>query len=221
MDSAVQRKNMVDSQVRPSDVTDRRIARAMLAVPRETFVPQDRKAVAYMDDDLSLGGEAPLQGRALLAPRTLSKLLQGLAIPDDAVVLDIGGATGYSAAVLAQFCRKVVALESSDGMASVARDNLAALGLSNVEVVNGKLTSGYSDACPFDAILVGGRVSDILPGLLDQLKDGGRLAAIIDEDGVGKAYLWQRYGMSWDRRWLFDAEGPMLPGCAKKVEFEF
>ena len=125
MDSAVQRKNMVDFQVLPSDVTDRRIARAMLAVPREAFVPASRRAVAYMDGHVAVSEESRKVARVLLAPRTLAKMIQHLALGDGAVVLDLAPATGYSTAILARIAAKVVAIESTPlvrcGRADAAR----------------------------------------------------------------------------------------------------
>ncbi|MDX2158821.1 MAG: protein-L-isoaspartate O-methyltransferase [Hyphomicrobiaceae bacterium] len=219
MDSAVQRRNMVDSQVRPSDVTDRRIPRAMLEVPREAFVPAARRAIAYMDGDLAVSGPEVAAQRALMAPRTLAKMIQALEIGPDALVLDVGPATGYSTAVLAHMARHVVALEVDETLAEQAKAALGGLGVANVDVVTGPLTEGVGERGPFDAILVAGRVSGIPGRLLDQLKDGGRLVAILDEAGVGRVTVWRRYAMSFDRRPLFDAEAVLLPGFGRKAEF--
>ena len=213
-DFSTQRKAMVDSQVRPSDVTDRRIPRAMLEVPREAFVPSTQQAVAYRDVDLRLTG-----GRVLLAPRVLAKMMQNLELGDDAVVLDIGGATGYSAALLSHFAKRVVALESDPGLADRARGMLGRDG--NVKVVTGALTEGVADEGPFDAILINGAVTDVGPGLLDQLKDGGRLVAVMLDRGVGRAFVWRRFAMQFDRRPLFDATAPLLPGFEEKAAFVF
>lgn len=217
MDSAIQRKNMVDSQVRPNDVTDRRIARAMLEVPREAFVPASRRAVAYMDGNLPLSGGR--SARVLLAARTLAKMMQQLELGDGAVVLDLAPATGYSTAVLARIARQVVAVESDTALAETAKSTLASIGVANAEVVAGPIGEGLPARGPYDAILLGGKVSDVPAALLNQLKDGGRLVGIVDVDGVGKACEWRRYAMSFDRRMLFDAEAPMLPGFERKMEF--
>lgn len=219
MDSAVQRRNMVDSQVRPNDVTDRRIARAMLDVPREAFVPPSKRAVAYMDANLAVTGDRDGGARVLLAPRTLAKLIQHLELADDAVVLDVAPATGYSTAVLAHMTRRVVAVESDTAMAAGMKSVLDGMGLANAEVVAGPAGQGLPDRAPFDAILIGGKIADVPAALLNQLKDGGRLVAIVDQRGVGKATEWRRYGMSFDRRPLFDAEAPVLPGFEPKAEF--
>jgi protein-L-isoaspartate(D-aspartate) O-methyltransferase len=219
MDSAIQRKNMVDSQVRPSDVTDRRISRAMLEVPREAFVPESQRAVAYMDGNLvvSVPGERP--ERALLAPRTFAKMAQQLELEPGATVLDIAPATGYSTAVLSRIVNRVVAVESDARLAEGAKSTLARLGYSNCEVVVGDMREGYRGHGPFDAILINGKVSDVPPALLNQLKDSARLVAILDINGVGKAFEWQRFAMSFDRRPLFDAEALVIPGFERVPEF--
>jgi protein-L-isoaspartate(D-aspartate) O-methyltransferase len=215
-DFATQRINMVDSQVRPSDVTDRRILRAMLALPRETFVPGQVKATAYMDEHLALG-----QGRYLLAPRTFAKLVQLLTIGEDDAVLDVACATGYSTAVLAMLARSVVGLEGNAGLAQQAQTALAGLGRTNTMVKTGELTAGAPGEGPFDAILINGCVVDVPDALLDQLKDGGRLAAVRSDGPVGQATLWRRHGTSFDARPAFDAGAPLLPGFEKQPGFVF
>ncbi len=221
MDSAVQRRNMVDSQVRPSDVVDRRIARAMLEVPREAFVPVSRQATAYMDGNIAVTADGVRPVRALLAPRTLAKMIQHLELGDNTIVLDVAPATGYSTAVLARMTRQVVALESDPGLAGQAQAALAGLGCTNAQVIVGPLGDGLAARGPYDAILLGGKVADVPPALLNQLKDGGRLLAIVEQGGVAKAFEWRRYAMSFDSRALFDAEAPMLPGFERKSEFVF
>ena len=215
-DYAVQRTNMVESQVRPSDMTDRRVIRAMLALPRERFVPADRQSIAYMDEQVRV---AP--GRALLAPRVLAKMLQAAEIGDNAVVLDVGCATGYSSAVIARFTQTVVALEQDTGLARTATETLAGLGIDNVAVVTGDLAAGVAAEGPFDAILVNGAIAEIPRGLLDQLKDGGRLIAIRSEGALSRAVVHRRRGMAFDASLAFDANGPMLPGFERRAAFVF
>jgi protein-L-isoaspartate(D-aspartate) O-methyltransferase len=219
MDSTVQRKNMVDSQVRPSDVTDRRIARAMLDVPREMFAPRSQRPIAYMDGHLRVTDDGERPTRVLLAPRTLGKMIQHLDLEADATVLDVACATGYSTAVLAHVVRKVVGLECNAELAEGAREALAKLGLENAAVHVGALGDGVADRGPFDAILVNGMVAEVPGSLLNQLKDGGRLIAILDINGMGKVFEWRRFAMNFDRRALFDAEAPALPGFERTAEF--
>lgn len=213
-DFATQRKAMVDSQVRPSDVTDRRIIRAMQEVPREEFVPGALRAIAHMDEHLQIGA-----GRAILAPRLFAKLVQSLDLEADAAVLDLGCASGYSAAVLAKLASRVVALEPDAILAERAQALLGRSG--NVIVRATGLAAGAAEEAPFDAILLNGAIPDAPRGLLDQLKDGGCLVAILVTSGVGKATLWRRYGTQFDQRTLFDAGAPALPGFERKAEFTF
>lgn len=158
-DFRVQRVNMVDSQVRPSDVTDRRIPRAMLEVPRELFVPADKRAIAYMDDPIPVGTTEG-HARQMPAPRLLAKMLQHLDVGDDALVLDVGCTTGYAAAVLARMARAVVALEQDGVLAERAAKALREAGAGNVNVESGPLTGGVAARAPYDAILIEGGVAD-------------------------------------------------------------
>jgi protein-L-isoaspartate(D-aspartate) O-methyltransferase len=175
IDSKQQRLNMVESQVRPSDITDRRIIRAMLEVPREAFVPPALHELAYMDEAVPVvrrvDGRAT---RALLAPRTFAKLVQLAEIGPEAVVLDVGCATGYSTAVLAKLAKAVVALEVVAALAARAAETLRQLHVSNALVLRGALEAGAASHAPFDAILLNGADEHVPQDLLDQLKDGGR-----------------------------------------------
>ena len=218
VDAATQRMNMVESQVLTSDVTDRRILRAMRELPRERFVPAPMTALAYMDEAVPVT-PAGAERRWLLAPRVLAKLLQLADIGDDNHVLDVGGATGYSAAVLAGMGRSVIALESNIKLAEQARANLAALALDNASVTVGELTAGWLDKAPYDAIVLQGAAATVPEALFDQLKDGGRLVAVLLENGLGKATIWRRLGRSVDAWGEFDAAAPVLPGFERTPVF--
>ncbi len=218
-DYAIQRANMVESQVRTADVTDRRILRAMSHVPRELFATGNTKALSYMDEHLPVG-----QGRErrfLLAPRTFAKLVQLLEIDEGDAVLDVCSATGYSTAVLARLAKRVVAVEPDADLAASARATLAPLTEGNVVVKSRPCTEGAPDEGPYDAILINGCVAGVPDSLLDQLKDGGRLAAVVASDSVGKAMLWRRRGPIFDSRPEFDAAAPALAGFAKEAGFVF
>jgi len=220
---AVQRANMVESQVRPSDVTDRRIVRAMGALPRERFVADEARAVAYMDQDVPAKGGAA-RGRAarmMLAPRALAKLVQLADLDAGERVLDVGCASGYSTALLAQLAGKVIGLEADAGMADAARSLIAELKLTNAQIETGALSEGARRHAPFDAILLQGCIPEAPGGLLGQLKPGGRLVAILADGTFGKATIWRRSGESADMRPMFDAGGPALPGFERKTAFVF
>lgn len=222
IDFAVQRKNMVESQVRPSDVTDRRIIRAMLEVPREAFVPPQLKSLACMDDAVAVEGADGAHGRrprAMMAPRVLAKLLQLASLEATDVVLTVGCANGYASAVISRIVQTVVALESDAALAAAASQTLGALSADNVAVVTGPLAGGYASEGPYDAIVLEGAVPDVPRALLDQLKDGGRLVAVVNQGPVGKAVLWRRLGATFDSRADFDASAPPLPGFERAPQF--
>jgi protein-L-isoaspartate(D-aspartate) O-methyltransferase len=220
IDHATQRLNMVESQVRPSDVTDRRITRAMREIPREAFVPGPLKSIAYADEPLKVSDAAHNQ-RYILAPRLLAKLVQLLEIEPDGMVLDVGPATGYSTALLARLGQAVVALEEDARLAERTQEVLANQGVDNAVVITGSMSQGAADEGPYDAILINGAVVDVPTALLDQLKDGGRCVAVSIDNGVGRATVWRRHGMSFDRRPAFDASAPYLPGFEPAAGFIF
>lgn len=222
MDYATQRKNMVESQVRPSDVTDRRIIRAMLELPRELFAPERFRELAYMDGAVPLtpAGHAGAR-RALLSARVLAKLVQAAEISSTAAVLDIGAGTGYSSALLAQLAGRVVALESDGTLATAARETLRQVGAEAVTVVEGALPQGCPDEGPYDAILIEGAVEVVPPELLDQLKDGGRLVGIVGGRSSGRATVWRRDGTTFGRTTIFDASADVLPGFEEARAFAF
>jgi protein-L-isoaspartate(D-aspartate) O-methyltransferase len=222
MDFETQRKNMVESQVRPSDVTDRRIIRAMLAVPREAFVPESMAGLAYMDADVSVAGAGRGgTGRALLAPRTFARLVDLARIEPEDAVLDIGTATGYSAAVMAEIGATVVALECDERLARQARSALDRLGIANVTVVTGGLAAGWPGEGPYDAIVLEGAVPEVPAMLLEQLKDGGRLVAVLARGRLGKAAVWRRIEGTFDVTLAFDAGAPLLPDFETAPVFAF
>jgi protein-L-isoaspartate(D-aspartate) O-methyltransferase len=218
VDAALQRLNMVDSQVLPSDVTDHRILRAMRELPREKFVPPALSPLAYMDEAVPVSPAGSAR-RWLLAPRVAAKLLQLADVGEHDHVLDIGCATGYSAALLSRLARSVIAMECDETLVATARSNLADLGMSNVSVLQGSLILGCANKAPYDVIVLQGSIDVPLDDLLDQLKDGGRLVAIVNEGGLGRATIWKRFGRSMDDRVAFDASAPELPGFQKAPAF--
>jgi protein-L-isoaspartate(D-aspartate) O-methyltransferase len=219
VDYATQRKNMVESQVRPSDVTDRRIIRAMLEIPREAFAPEGKREIAYMDGSVALTGSTG-QRRELLAPRTLAKLIQAAEIDDGGTVLIIGAVTGYSAAIASKLAGSVVALECDPAFVSAAGQALAG-GVSNVSCVAGPLPAGWQEGAPYDAIVIEGAVAVVPEALLQQLKDGGRLVAILGQGASGKAVVWTRIDGTFGSQEVFDAAALFVPGFEPITEFAF
>lgn len=216
-DSAAQRKNMVESQVRPSDVTDRRITAAMQTLARETFVPAELCSLAYMDEALYV---AP--GRAMIAPRNLARLIQLAQIENTDVVLNVGALSGYSAALLSTLAKSVVALESDPGCAAKLTQAVADHGLGNVTVAKGDLAGGYPAGAPYDVIWIEGAVERIPDALAAQLSGQGRIVGVAFSDGVARAAIWRHDGTGGlNRRCVFEADAPLLPGFETPQGFVF
>lgn len=217
MDFADARYRMVQHQIRTNRVVDPLILEAMSELPRELFVPEALRGVAYFDEDIPLGG-----GRHLVAPLATARILQAAEIGSDDVVLDVGCGTGYASAVAARIASAVVALESDPTLAARAIQTFGDLGLSTVTVVEGPLRAGWPRQAPYDVILFGGSVADVPPAICDQLAEGGRLMAVIAEErGLGRGTLLLRRGGVISRRPLFDSSIPLLPEFAPQSTFRF
>ena len=208
-DFSARRVMMVDSQVRPSDVTKFPIIEAMLAIPREAYVPAAAREAAYMGENLLF---AP--GRVMLEPRTLAKMLDALDIQPTDVVLDLGSGLGYSTAVIARFADAVVAVEDTEAMAAAAQNVLAAQGVDNAAVIVGPLAAGAAKHGPYDVITVQGGVETVPEVLLAQLKDGGRIACVFMEGALGIVRIGFKSGGVVTWRFGFNAGAPVLPGFA-------
>lgn len=215
-DFAAARLNMIESQVRPNGITDRRIIAAMEVIPRERFVPESRAAIAYVDEDVPLNAADPVAGpRALIEAMAFARMLQHAAIRPGDKVLVVGAGTGYGASVIAALADKVVALESDPALVKAAHANLA--GLAHVKVVEGPLEAGVAADKPFDVILLEGRVEDVPQPLLDQLAEGGRLVAVVGSSEVAQACVFTRSHSVMAMRQVFDASITALPGFRKKT----
>lgn len=219
IDFAEMRRAMVDAQVRANDVTDLRIVASMLETPRERFVPASLSSFAYIDDDLLVKEGAP--ARYLMEPMVLAKLLQAAEIGPDALVLDVGAATGYSTAVLARLAGQVVALEEDAELAVQGSNLLVELGLLNAAFVQGPLTAGWPGESPYDVILLNGAVDSPPDVLLSQLKPGGRLVAVVGRGRAGRATVFTNTSGGIGSRVVFDAAVPVLPGFEARPGFVF
>lgn len=216
-DFAAARRHMVDSQVRPSDVTDLRLIAAMEDVPRERFVPPAMAALAYLDGEVALGEGA--SGRRMLRPMVLAKLIQTAGVQPGDSALVVGAGTGYTAAILASLARNVVALEQDASLARQAADLLRAS--PNANVVTGDLAAGWAPGAPYDVILLEGATEVAPQGLFGQLSAEGRLLCVVGAPPAGKATLFRRSGNDVGSRAVFDAAAPILPGFAKPLAFVF
>ena len=212
------RQNMVDGQVRPSDVTDPRILDAMLALPRELFVPESKRALAYLDLDLDVseGGGA---GRFLIKPVVLAKMLQAAEIGATDRVLVVGCASGYAAAVISHFAGQVVATESAPALA--AKATLAQLGCGNLAIRTAAAPEGAPADAPFDVIVLNGATEIVPERLYAQLRDGGRLVGVFATWIPPRATIVVRSHDDFGHRALFDAVAPVLPGLERVPAFVF
>lgn len=215
-DYAAQRINMVESQVRANDVTDPRIHDAMREIPRERFVPAARRALAYSDVPVEV-----VAGRFLLDPRSFSKMVQLAAVQPGDNVLDVACNTGYSSAVLARLAKNLTALEQDADLVRIASDMLQAVKAGNATVAQGALADGYKANAPYDVIFVNGAIEAAPDKLLGQLADGGRLVAVIQKGGQGRAHLFTRHQGRIGSRPDFDASTPLLAGFRQPVGFVF
>ncbi len=208
------RFNMVEAQIRTSNVTDPRILAAISAVAREKFVPSAARALAYADVPVAVA-----QGRYLLDPRSFAKLLNLAQVTATDRVLDVGCGTGYSSAVLARMAADVVALEQDADLVRIASE-LLATAVGKVEVVQGGLIEGAKGLGPYDVIFVNGAIEQVPETLLGQLAEGGRLVTVI-KDGQSRAWLFLKQNGQVGKRPDFDADVPLLAGFKKAMGFVF
>jgi len=213
-DFAARRIMMVDTQVRPSDVTKFPIIDAMLNVQRENFVPRERREAAYVDGNIVLGAN-----RVVLEPRTLAKMLDALDLQNDELVLEIASGYGYSAAVMAHIAQAVVAVENDDDMANDAQTALSDAGADNVVVQAGALQDGAPEHGPYDVIVLQGGVESVPASITDQLKEGGRMAALFMTGALGEVRIGRKLDGQLNWRLAFNASAPVLPDFEKTTEF--
>lgn len=216
IDFATAREAMVDTQVRPSDVTRYAIIRTMLTVPRELYVPRALREVAYAETDLPLG-----EGRVMLAPRTFAKMLEAAHIGSEDVVLDLAPGLGYSTAVLSHLAAAVIGVEPDEGLARHGAETLLSQERDNAVLSHGDPADGDAEHGPYDIIFVNGGVERVPPTLPEQLKIGGRMVAIHMTGNVGQCRVTTRTENSNSARAFFDATAPVLAGFAREQSFVF
>jgi protein-L-isoaspartate(D-aspartate) O-methyltransferase len=211
----VARTNMVESQLRTGGMINRHILAAFAAVPREAFVPADRRSIAYMDDDLLIrpaeGARAP---RYLMEPTVLAKLIDLAEIGPEERVLHVGCGTGYATAILSALARKVIAIDEDAELVAVAGEALALLNIANVDVRIGSHADGAPTDSPFDAVLIEGQIPAVPADLLAQLNENGRLVAVVGQTPGSRAMLFTRHGKTFGSRPAFEASVMPLPGFA-------
>jgi protein-L-isoaspartate(D-aspartate) O-methyltransferase len=210
------RNKMVENQIRTTDVTAHSVLEAFYAVPREDFVPVKAKVLAYVDTDIEI-----CPGRYLMEASPLAKLLQLAAITKDDAVLEIGGGTGYVAALLSLLAGSVVSVEADQGLATAAAEKLSSLGYANVQTVAGDMEAGSKKGAPYDLIFVNGSVEEIPQALFDQLRDGGRLVGVIGYGNAAQAVVIVKEQGALSQSSHFNASVRPLPGFRKAKEFVF
>ena len=217
MDYSAARHNMVENQIRVNRVTHQGIINAFGKIPREAFVPDNLATLAYVDEKLMI-----TEGRYLLQPMVLARLLQSAKIRPDDVVLEIGCGTGYSTAILASIANTVVAIEEDETLAKQATNNMVELGVDNAAIMTSPLAEGYKKQHPYNAIVLSGSVAKVPESILAQLIDGGRLVTVVNKhDSLGKGVLMTKFGGSISTEEIFDAWTPILPGFDLPLSFAF
>lgn len=217
-DFAAARANMVESQIRPNKVTDPALIRALATLPRERFVRAERRPLAYVDEDLALGG-----GRFLMEPMVLARLIQTAAPEAGEIALVVGCGTGYAAAVLSRVCEMVIGVESDKALAGRAAATLTDLGIDNALIVEGPAHAGYPNQAPYDVILFDGAVPAFPDTVAAQCAEGGRMVGVLTgrNRGVGLATVGTNFGGTVSNRAVFDANVPPLPEFAEENVFSF
>lgn len=217
MDFALARHNMIESQIRTNRVTDDLVVEVLDGLPREAFVEEAQRQLAYIDEDLAVG-----PGRIMMEPMVLARLMQAAEINDTDVALVIAAATGFEAAAISRMASAVVAVESDADLYKSAADHLSAQGADTVSLVQGDVVTGQAGQGPYDVIFINGGVRDLPQGLVDQLAEGGRLVYVeTGAPGTGKATLVTKVDGVISETHLFDANIPALPEFAAKPEFVF
>jgi len=215
-DFSAARDAMVESQIRVSDVTDLNLLAAFRRTAREAFVPTARKALSYADRHVEMD-----EGRVMLAPRDLAKMIQAAGVTESDVVLDIACGRGYSTAILAQVAETVIGLETSESAVARATELLVEADVSNAAVVQGDLKSGAAEHGPFNVIFVNGAISSAHQPWFKQLANGGRLVSVVQNGPIGQVTVFTKSGDAVGERVVFDSSAPYVPGFEPVADFVF
>lgn len=217
MDFDLAREIMVDTQIRPNDVTDPALVAAFLRTPREEFVPSARRSVAYSELEIETS-----KGRALWTPRDTGKLLKMAQVKPADVVLVIAAGAGYEAALLSHMADTVIALDEKAGLVDAMTTRFADLGIDRIAPVEGKIAEGLPAQAPFDVIYVCGMIETLPDAWGAQLAEGGRLVAVMaDAGGLGRGKVFTKAGNTLSAREGFDACPPRLAEFDRKQSFTF
>jgi len=211
------RFNMIEQQIRPWDVHAPEILELLNTLHREDFVPESQRAIAFVDMEVPLPG-----GQVMLAPKYEARVMQELKVQKNEKVLEIGTGSGYMAALLAHQAQRVVSLEINPELAEFARGNLQRAGIHNVEVRVADGARTVQADGPFDVIVLSGSVAEVPPALLDQLKVGGRLFAIVGYEPVMRAHYITRSGdKTFETKTPWDTIAPRLQNFPEPSRFRF
>jgi protein-L-isoaspartate(D-aspartate) O-methyltransferase len=224
MNTELARFNMIEQQIRPWEVLDPAVLALLSTVRREDFVPSAMRALAFVDTQVPLFSGQP-HGPCMLEPKVEARLLQELQVQRHEKVLEIGTGSGFMAALLAHRAMQVISLECVPALAQMARDNLLRSGTASVQVLDVSAAAGAQGLpaeAPFDVIVLSGSVAEVPAVLLQQLKVGGRLAAVVGDEPVMRARIHTRVGeASFGQTDLFDTVAPRLQGFAEPTRFQF
>lgn len=217
------RMHMINNQLMPGNILSERLIAAMAAVPREWFAPEIYQETAYVDEDIPLG-----YGRYMLEPLLFARLLDAANIQPGDRILDIGSATGYSTAVLAQLAGRVIGIEEESELAQKAAQNIAMAGIRNANIISSAFASGHPPLAPYDVIFIAGSIRNIPSSYAAQLAEGGRVVSIRNisqrpgsKCGLGKIVVMEKHAGKFSSRLLSDASSPVLKGFEDKPGFMF
>jgi protein-L-isoaspartate(D-aspartate) O-methyltransferase len=209
------RYNMIEQQIRPWEVLDQRVLDLLSTVPREDFVPEGYRNMAFADINIPLG-----EGQVMMSPKVEARILQALTVQDDETVLEIGTGSGYFTALLATLAKQVFSVDINPDMTRQAGEKLAAHGLTNITLETGDAARGWDNHAPYDIIVVTGSLP-LLPDTFKQaLKVGGRLLAVVGDSPAMGVLLITRIGdTEWAQETLFETDLPALINAPQPERF--